>query len=68
MTNLKPEENPNGNQTEKEAKKRFYPKGGKKTEPEEDNNFKPADSPQFQTNAVTRLCLLYFLSYGERMR
>jgi len=25
---------------------------GKKTEPEEDNNFKPADLPHFQTTAV----------------
>jgi hypothetical protein len=26
---------------------------GKKTEPEEDNNFKPADLPHFQTTAVS---------------
>jgi hypothetical protein len=52
-TDLKPEENPNGNKTEKEEKKRIYPKGGKKTETEENNNFKSADSPQFQTAAVT---------------
>ena len=37
MTDLKPEVNPNENKTEKEEQKTFYPKGGKKTEPEENN-------------------------------
>jgi len=31
-----------------EEKKRFWWNEGKKTEPEEDNNFKPAFSPHFQ--------------------
>ena len=42
-----------GNKTEKEEKKRFCWNGGKKTEREEDNNFKLADLPQIQNNAVT---------------
>jgi hypothetical protein len=39
--------------TEKEEKKRFAWKVGKKTEQEENNIFKPAFSPRFQTGAVT---------------
>ena len=49
----KPEENPAGNQTEKEEKKRSWWNVGKKTEPEENNKIKPADLPHIQTNAVT---------------
>src|SRR5271166_2081145 len=41
------------NKTEKEDKKRFWRNLRKKTEPEEDNNSKPADLPHIQTNAVT---------------
>jgi hypothetical protein len=49
----KSEENPPAKKTEKEEKKRFWWKVGKKTEPEENNNFKSAFSPRFQTGAVT---------------
>jgi len=37
----KREENPLPKKTEKEEKKIFFVRRGKKTEPEEDNNFKP---------------------------
>ena len=48
----KPEENPPPKKTEKEEKKRLSDWNvGKKTEQEEDNNFKPAFSPRFQTAA-----------------
>jgi len=47
----KPEQNPPPKKTEKEEKKTFWWNLGKKTEPEEDNNFKPAFSPRFQTAA-----------------
>jgi len=48
----KPEENPPAKKTEKEEKKGLCLNLGKKTEPEEDNNFKSAFSPRFQTGAV----------------
>jgi hypothetical protein len=50
-----------GNKTEKEEKKSFGGNGGKKTELEEDNNFKSADSPQIQNNAVA-LCFFKALN------
>jgi hypothetical protein len=49
----KREENPAGNKTEKEEKKRSCWNPGKKIEPEENNKIKPADLPHIQTNAVT---------------
>jgi hypothetical protein len=49
----KPEENPPAKKTEKEEKKRLCLNLGKKTEPEEDNNFKSAFSPRFQPAPVT---------------
>ena len=49
----KPEENPSAKKTEKEEKKRLGLKVGKKTEREEDNNFKSALSPHFQLGPVT---------------
>jgi hypothetical protein len=48
----KPEENPAGNKTEKEEKKRSSWNVGKKTQPEENNKIKPADLPHIQTDAV----------------
>jgi hypothetical protein len=48
----KPEENPPAKKTEKEEKKRLCLNLGKKTEPEEDNNFKSAFSPRFQPAPV----------------
>jgi hypothetical protein len=48
----KPEENPPAKKTEKEQKKRFGLNVGKKTEREEDNNFKSAFSPRFQLGPV----------------
>ncbi len=55
----KPEENPPPKKTEKEEKKRFWWKVGKKTEPEEDNNFKSAFLPRFQLGPVSPA------SYGD---
>jgi len=49
----KPEENPPAKKTEKEEKKRLGLNVGKKTEQEEDNNFKPAFSPRFQPGPDT---------------
>jgi hypothetical protein len=49
---LKSEENPEGTRRKKEEKKKFRWNGGKKTEREKDNNFKSADLPQIQNNAV----------------
>jgi hypothetical protein len=47
----KPQENQSAKKTEKEEKKRFWWNLGKKTAQEENNNFKPAFSPRFQTGA-----------------
>jgi hypothetical protein len=49
----KREENPLPKKTEKEDKKIFFVRRGKKTEREEDRNFKPPESPHFQTAADT---------------
>jgi len=50
---FKPEENQTAKKTEKEENKMILMKSGKKTEPEEDNNFNPAFSPHIQTAADT---------------
>jgi hypothetical protein len=52
----KREENPLPKKTEKEEKKIFFVRRGKKTEPEEDNNFKPPQSPHFQPGALRQSC------------
>jgi hypothetical protein len=49
----KREENPLPKKTEKEEKKIFFARRGKKTEPEEDNNFKPPQLPHFQPGALS---------------
>jgi hypothetical protein len=49
----KREENPLPKKTEKEEKKIFFVRRGKKTEPEEDNNFKPPQLPHFQPGALS---------------
>ena len=62
----KPEENPPPKKMEKEEKKRFGLNVGKKTEPEEDNNFKPAFSPRFQLGPVKlRDATTVFLAGGQ---
>jgi hypothetical protein len=49
----KREENPLPKKTEKEEKKIFFVRRGKKTELEEDNNFKPPQLPHFQLGGLT---------------
>jgi hypothetical protein len=51
----KREENPLPKKTEKEEKKIFFVRRVKKTEPEEDNNFKPPQLPHFQPGALSPL-------------
>jgi hypothetical protein len=48
----KREENPLPKKTEKEEKKIFFVRRGKKTELEEDSNFKPPQLPHFQPDAL----------------
>ena len=50
----KPEENPPAKKTEKRREQEILLNLGKKTEPEENNNFKPANSHHIQTAADTR--------------
>ncbi len=52
LGNRKPEENPPAKKKEKEENKSWIERTVNKTEAEEDNNFKLADSPHFQTGAV----------------
>jgi hypothetical protein len=48
----KREENPLPKKTEKEEKKMTFVRRGKRTEPEEDNNFKPPQLPRFQPGGL----------------
>jgi len=60
----KREENPLPKKTEKEEKKIFFVRRGKKTEREEDNNFKPPKLPHFQPDGLN-VVQINFLSVSS---